>query len=84
MPGNLQAVASVVSRRKNTGASLALELGGFALFFFLPWGPFLGIPLIVLGYRKAYRIACSQCETPLPNASVARCPTCKAALLSDR
>lgn len=83
LPGNLQAVASIVSRRKNSGASLALEITGFALLFFPPWGLAVGIVLIVLGYRRAYRSACSQCDTPVANASAARCPTCKAAFLSD-
>lgn len=83
LPGDLQSVASIVTRRGKNPRGLAMEIAGLILLFFYPWGTCLGIVLLFFGWRRSVRLACSVCNTAIENQSARRCPNCKAAFLAD-
>jgi hypothetical protein len=83
LPGKLQQITIRKRERVNSLTNLSLEIGGFILLVFFPWGTMIGIPLIWIGWRKAAKLRCGNCEAILKNKNSARCPVCKAAFASE-
>lgn len=68
----------ILSKRKTSGAGLALELVGLILLFVFPFGTIIGIALLIFGFSKSKKTVCSECGNKIDDKDVKLCPTCKA------
>jgi hypothetical protein len=84
LPGKLTSVALAQRSRRKNRAGLALEIGGFLpMPFFFPWGMILGAVIVYFGWRKSTMLVCSNCDTPLTEASLTECPACRSKFGSE-
>jgi hypothetical protein len=82
LPGRLEGIATKRKARVNTRAGLAMELVGFLLLIWYPFGTILGPILVFLGWRKNNALRCSNCDEPT-NAAATRCSKCRATFSSE-
>jgi DNA-directed RNA polymerase subunit RPC12/RpoP len=82
LPGKLQGIATKKKARINTRDGLTLEIGGFLLMLWYPFGTIVGPGLIFWGWKKNNALRCSNCNE-LADAAATKCSKCRAAFSSD-
>ncbi|MGV3773018.1 MAG: hypothetical protein ACO1QB_08960 [Verrucomicrobiales bacterium] len=83
LPGHLQLITVKKVERINSFPTLAMEIGGFILMIFYPFGTILGIVLVITGWRQSYKLRCGNCDAVINNADQEKCPKCKARFASE-
>ena len=78
LPGKLATISGVERARKKDLLGLSMEIGGFILMFLAyPWGLFIGLVLVIAGWRRCNAWLCGNCRTRLPSDTLESCPKCR-------
>lgn len=84
LPGKLQTMAAIRRARRSDRLGMAMEIGGFvSMFFFPPYGLFIGGALVYFGWRKTSALVCSNCNTLVPSRTAVKCVGCKSKFGSE-
>lgn len=83
LPGRLQLITVRKRERVNSLSTIAMEVGGFVLMIFYPFGTVLGVVLVIAGWRRSHKLRCGNCEHVLTKPGLLKCPGCKAQFSSE-
>jgi predicted Zn-ribbon and HTH transcriptional regulator len=84
LPGKLASIATLKRIRQKDIKGIGMELGGFALMFFLfPWGFVAGGTLLYFGWRKSTALVCSNCGNMVKDKDVSNCNKCRSSFSMD-
>ncbi len=82
LPGRLRSLATKQKRRVTSIPGLILEIGGFLLMLWYPFGTVAGPVLVAIGWNGSVSLRCSNCDQPA-SREAAQCAGCRAAFSSD-